>query len=78
MQIRKTFKNIDLIEITEDSYCVRRRYKSLFGKWKHDYFCLDRNGTNFTHDGLFSPVTVGNVGRADYVFRCNAIVLGAI
>jgi hypothetical protein len=78
MKILKTYKTIDLIEITENDYCVRMSYKSFFGKTKHTFFCLNYSGTDFVHPSLFKPITVDTKSRAEYIFNCNAIILGAL
>lgn len=78
MKILKTFKNIDLIEVSEDNYCVRKRYKNWLGKDKVTYFCLYINGTTYTHDTIAASITLGDLESALLVFNANSVQLGAL
>lgn len=78
MEVLKTFKNIDLIKVGNDQYCVRRRYKSLFGRDKAVYYILDRNGTDFTDTSLFAPVTISELSRAEHIYNVQTLKLGII
>lgn len=77
MKLIKSIGNIDLIQITEDTYCVRKHYKSFFfNKDKYTFYNLDLNGTSFTCNHLINEVTIGSLSRCEYIFNCNTIKLG--
>lgn len=78
LTIIDTFKNVDLVQITEDRFCVRRRFKSFFGKDKIDYFCLNLNGIDLTFDSICTGITVGSFERCRHVFNANALRLGKV
>lgn len=78
MRTVKEFKNIKLIQIHGDSYCVQRTYKNWLGKIKVDYYLTCRNGTNFTSTALSDCVTIDTLERCEYIFNANCIQMGAL
>lgn len=71
MQIMEKYKNIELIWIEKDKYCVRK--KTFFGL---RFFDLTTNGTDLTLGFLSAHCTIGSLDRATYVFNCNKIAMG--
>jgi hypothetical protein len=79
MEIVKTFKNIDLIKVDADRYCVRKRSKSwLLKRDVTEYFQLNVNGTTHTWPRLVEDLTLSDIHNATRVFNSNAIQLGAV
>lgn len=79
LKVLKSFGNFDLIQIAEDRFCVRKRYRTLWvGPVRHSYVCLDTNGTDLTFDSLSNISTISNLKRCEYIFNANILREGAI
>lgn len=75
--IYKSFKNLDLIKISDDKYCVAYNDKTLFGKKRQRYYLMRYNGTDFLYNEV-NALTVADFERAEYIFNCNAIMMGKL
>lgn len=78
MEIIETFKNIELIRVSEDRYCVRKKSKFLFFKSTR-FANLDLRGTGlFISNTIIEGITISNYQRAKYIFDCNCLTMGSI
>lgn len=78
MEVIKKYKNISLIKIDENNYCVQREYKNLLRQNKIDFYCLNRNGLTFTYDSLCNNITIGEYERCNVVCNANCIMKGLL
>ncbi len=78
MKILKTQCNFDLIEISKDEYCVRKRWKNWLGKEKSIYMRLDKNGVRFEYEALCGELTIGDLDRCEHIYNANVIMAGGL
>lgn len=75
-QVSKNLKDkIQLIQINDDEYCVRKITSGLFGD-KRAFYCLNYNGTTLMHDRLANEVTIGSYKRCLTIYNANLLNLG--
>lgn len=73
MKVLEKFKNIELLEVSDGQYAVRKS-RRWFGP---TYFNVNRNGTDITFASLVGGVTVtDDLRRAIHIYSCNAIKAG--
>lgn len=76
--IVNSYKNIAIIKIAENKFCVQRVKKLLFGITQTRYFVMNRLGTDFMFDNLADEITIADYERAKYIFDCNCIKMGML